>query len=280
MDLDVLLRQLSDRMSLRPRDRGDDPTGRDHDDVPGDPGYDAPPRRLRMRLRGALLDPGRRGARALGLAALLAVAATAIWVIVDEPAGGMAPMSAQRSEAGDVALSSSGAAPAGTLVAGTTSPAGSADPAAAPPSGSATVLLVHVAGLVAAPGVYELADGARVADAIEAAGGPLPGADLSSVNLARRVADGEQIAIGVPGAADPPSAPGASAGAAPASAAVDINTADAATLDTLPGIGPVLAQRIVDWRAEHGRFGAIDDLRQVSGIGSATFERLAPLVRV
>ncbi|MDR1999178.1 MAG: SLBB domain-containing protein, partial [Frankiaceae bacterium] len=223
-----------------------------------------PPRRARMRLRGALLDPGRRGARALGLAALLAVAATAIWVIVDQPAGGSAPIRGDAAPAYALGVAGATVAPGSSKApdAAAPGPPGTPDAAAAgslaaPDAGSpgAPMVLVHVAGLVASPGVYWLPDGARVADALDAAGGAAPEADLSTVNLARRVSDGEQIAIGVPGAADSVARPTASGAAGPGpTGPIDINTADAAALDALPGIGPVLAQRIVQWRAEHGRF--------------------------
>lgn len=141
------------------------------------------------------------------------------------------------------------------------------------------VLVVHVAGLVAEPGVLELPIGSRVIDAIEAAGGALTGVDLSGLNLARLLVDGEQVAVGVPAAPDAGGDGGGSATLAPG-APLDLNTATEADLDALPGIGPVLAARIVAWRAEHGRFTAVEELLEVSGIGTATLADLNGLVRV
>jgi competence protein ComEA len=152
--------------------------------------------------------------------------------------------------------------------------------ASAPPATSApgSVVLVHVVGQVRDPGLVRLATGARVADALDEAGGPTRRADLSAVNLARAVADGEQVFVPAPGQSPPAAhgpAPSGSAGGAP----IDLNTATEADLDALPGVGPVIAGRIVAWRQEHGRFGSVDELTEVSGIGEATLERLRPLVR-
>ena len=118
--------------------------------------------------------------------------------------------------------------------------------------------------------------GARVADALAAAGGLLPEADPAAVNAAAVLTDGQQIAIGVPGT--PPAA--GSTGGAAGDELVDLNAATAADLDALPGIGPVLAQRIVDHRAEHGPFTSVDQLDDVSGIGPAIFAELVERVRV
>jgi competence protein ComEA len=133
---------------------------------------------------------------------------------------------------------------------------------------------VSVVGQVAAPGLVTLPSGARVADAVAAAGGLLPGADPASVNLAAVVSDGEQLAVGLPGTA-PAGSPGA-----PAGARVDLNTAGVAELDALPGIGPVLAQRIVDHRTRQGPFRSVEELDDVPGIGPAIAAELAERVTV
>lgn len=143
-----------------------------------------------------------------------------------------------------------------------------------PSSAAADTVLVHVAGAVRSPGVYALPRGARATDAIAAAGGFAPDADRAIVNLARDVSDGEQLLVPVVGA-PPPAAP-TSAG----DTIVDLNTADAAALDTLPGIGPALAGRILDWRTENGRFASVEDLLAVPGIGEKLVEGLRDRVRV
>jgi competence protein ComEA len=149
------------------------------------------------------------------------------------------------------------------------------------PSAPAQVLVVDVAGKVRRPGLVRAKAGARVADVLAAAGGALPGVDLTGLNLARKVTDGEQILVGVPGGAPvgTPTGP-ASPGGTPAGGPVDLNTATMAQLEDLPGVGPVLAQRIVDWRTEHGRFTSVDELQEVSGVGEKKFESLKPHVRV
>ncbi|MDT0165300.1 ComEA family DNA-binding protein [Actinotalea sp. AC32] len=155
------------------------------------------------------------------------------------------------------------------------------------------VVVVHVVGAVRSPGVVTLPTDARVVDAVDRAGGATEQADLAGVNLARTVVDGEQIAVpevgasaggdGDPGLAGPGTAAGPSAGTAGgagATAALDVNAASAVELEALPGIGPVLAQRIVDHREALGPFAAVEDLAAVSGIGPAVLERLAGEVRV
>ncbi|AHH95002.1 ComEA family DNA-binding protein [Kutzneria albida] len=144
-------------------------------------------------------------------------------------------------------------------------PPAPAVPAAAAPSAS---MVVSVVGKVARPGLVTLPEGARVADALRAAGGPLPDADLGTLNLARKLGDGEQLPVGLP-AADP---------AAQAPTKIDINTATEAQLVQLPGVGPATAQRIVQWRSKHGRFQRIEQLREISGIGDAKFAGLKDLV--
>lgn len=149
-------------------------------------------------------------------------------------------------------------------------------------AGSATVapaeVYVHVLGRVSHPGLYVLEQGTRVADALAAAGGTLDDADLQAVNLARLLADGEQIVVPQLGAAP---APGSSTGAGPgADGVIDLNSADQAALETLPRIGPALAERIVQWRDDNGRFASVDDLLAVPGIGEKLLEGLRDKVRV
>ncbi|MCW2604726.1 MAG: hypothetical protein JWN61_2861, partial [Pseudonocardiales bacterium] len=142
---------------------------------------------------------------------------------------------------------------------------------------SASQVVIDVAGHVAQPGVYALPVGSRVTDALTAAGGALPGVDLSSLNLARLLVDGEQIAVGIIG--DPAGGAAGSTGSA-AAGPIDLNRATPEMLDALPGVGPVLAQNILDWRAEHGRFDSVDQLREVPGIGDAKYAQLKSRVRV
>jgi competence protein ComEA len=167
-------------------------------------------------------------------------------------------------------------------------------------------VVVHVVGQVVRPGVVTLPAGSRVEDAVRAAGGATGRADTAALNLARVLVDGEQVWVPRPGETPPvaagagPGVGGAGAGGAGAGggrtggagagslgagggggaggAPVSINTADLAALDTLPGVGPVLAQRIVDWRTEHGRFTTVDELGEVSGIGEKLLAQLRPKV--
>lgn len=199
-------------------------------------------------------DPGRRGVRALTLVA----------VVVVLVAGYLAWRAQPRAE------------PAPSTVASSVAPA---------PDTSVTggMIVVAVAGRVRHPGLVRLPAGARVQDAIEAAGGVLPGTDMSFVNLARKLGDGELVVIGVsppPGIDTAGTGGTAGAGGAPAGGKVNLNTASLAELDTLPGIGPALAQRIVDYRTAHGGFRSVDDLRRVEGIGDAKFAQLKDRVTV
>lgn len=151
----------------------------------------------------------------------------------------------------------------------------------AAPVGEVTV---HVRGKVRSPGVITLPVGSRVVDAIDAAGGMRPGASTGDLNLARLLVDGEQVAVGVRESAGSSSVGSAlSAGdgtSAGSGQLVDLNTATAADLESLPGIGPVLAGRIVQWRTDNGPFTDVEILGEVSGIGDALMAQLRPLVRV
>jgi len=159
-----------------------------------------------------------------------------------------------------------------------------------------TEVVVHVAGAVRHPGLVRLPAGSRVADAVAAAGGLRPGRSLGATNLARLVADGERIEVGAAapvqgagaasgGASGTPASPGGSPGGPPGGTTgggtpVDLNSATAEQLDALPGIGPVTASRILQWRAAHGRFSVVDELAEVPGIGPKTLADLRPYVRV
>ncbi len=162
---------------------------------------------------------------------------------------------------------------------------------AAAPS-SEGVLLVHVAGAVTSPGVVRLAPGSRVYQALEAAGGALPAAHLAALNLAAQVSDGQQILVptteeaaalqppgGVGGLASD-AVPGQNSGAGVPQVPLNINTASMTELETLPGVGPVLAERIITWRNDHGPFPSVDALDAVSGIGAKMLAGIRDLVRV
>jgi competence protein ComEA len=204
------------------------------------------------------LDPGRRGARSLWIAGLLAALLLAGWTWLDRP----------RVEPVD--------AP-GTSTPTATDTAPRATPSVGEVADTASTVVVSVVGLVARPGLVTLPSGSRVADAIEAAGGLLPEADPAAVNLAAVLADGQQIAVSAPGATT--SAPGPGAGT-PQGGPVNLNIATAADLDALPGIGPVLAQRIVSYRDQQGRFTSVEQLDDVPGIGPSIYDQLKPLVTV
>lgn len=167
---------------------------------------------------------------------------------------------------------------AGTPHAAVAAAVPSAAPIIALPTASRTpaLVVVDVAGKVRRPGLVRLPSGSRVADAVAAAGGAKPGTSLDGLNLARVLVDGEQIAVGQP----PASSAGSSATGAGPTAKVSLNNATASDLDALPGIGPVLAQRIVTWREQHGPFRSVDALTDVPGIGPAMLARLADLVVV
>jgi competence protein ComEA len=163
------------------------------------------------------------------------------------------------------------AAPSGSL--GTAGATGAEDPAA---TGSVTV---DVAGKVRRPGIAVLDPGSRVVDALKAAGGARDGVDLSGLNLARVLVDGEQILVGEPAPVGLAASAVPSAGA-PGGPLVNLNTASEAELEALPEVGPVTAQAILAWRTQHGGFSSVDELLEVDGIGDATLGQLAPYVTV
>lgn len=224
-------------------------------------------------------DPGRAGAIGLAIVAALAVLVTVFTLVRDRPAP---VMSAKLPPVEKVA---------------TASPRSSASPAAEPDH----PVVVSVVGLVHTPGLVTLAPGARIADALQAAGGAVNGADTIGLNMARPLGDGEQIVVGLapapgqptalgssvasgspPTSKAPPPRPGAGPGSAKPKAgeAVNLNTATVQELDALPGVGPVTAAAIVAWRQANGKFTSVDQLADVEGIGPARLEKLRALVRV
>jgi competence protein ComEA len=213
-------------------------------------------------------DPGRRGVRALAAVAVLVIVSVAFLAWRARPRVDTVP-------------------PPSFDVAASTDEPGTAEPelptsASGGGTGPAEVV-VAVAGKVRNPGLVRLASGARVADALTAAGGSDPGVDVAMLNLARKVVDGELILVGVtpsPGVTVATGPAPAGTGAAPAGGPVNLNTATLADLDGLPGVGPVLAQRILDARDAQGGFKSVGDLRKVDGIGDARFSQLKDLVTV
>jgi competence protein ComEA len=273
------------------RGLADEPGAARHGRVPHPRGWV----RLPVAFVGARWQPGR--AALVGVVIVVALAAAVFglrvaWARSADRGTVIAPGGGSR--AGSDAVSA-GAVPVG--VSGTSgTPSAGAAPAASPgASPSVGVVVVHVVGRVRHPGVRQLPAGSRVGDAVKAAGGATGKADLSALNLARALFDGEQVrvpAVGdpvVPGSSPAPGGAGGAGGAGAGGAGgagaggaggtpVSLNTADLAALDTLPGVGPVLAQRILDWRTAHGRFTSIDELGEVSGIGEKLLAQLSPLV--
>lgn len=217
--------------------------------------------------------PNRRAAVAMALAVVVTVILTGWWFLSSRPQ----PIAVTTSDGPGATAAARGAAtrtPAAT-------PASSTGPAA---SRSPDVLVVEVAGKVRTPGIYRLPGGSRVYQAVRAAGGALPGTDTTGINMAAPISDGEQIIVGGPpgsgGTVIPPPPGGVPGAAGGSSAPVPLNSATQEQLESLPGVGPVLAQKILDWRNEHGRFTSVDELRQVSGIGEVKFAALKPRVTV
>jgi competence protein ComEA len=200
----------------------------------------------------AAAGAGRREILLLGAVVMaVVVLALAAWLRKTPP--GIAPP----------AMSGSFPSPSSTVAA-------SASPAA--------VIFVHVAGAVKRPGLYRFAVGSRVVDAIDAAGGAKPGADLDAINLAELLVDATKIEVPKVGEAPLPAVAGA--GSSPAALVVNLNSADQAALETIPGIGPVTATSILMYRDEVGSFSSVDQLLEVDGIGPATLESLLPYVTI
>ena len=171
---------------------------------------------------------------------------------------------------------------AGALLLISRTPKGTEIPLAPPPT--ASPIVVHVVGAVPRPGVYEFPKGARVRDAIEAAGGLLTDADITFLNLAAPLEDGQQLEVpyvnGTPGAAPAMTEAPAATGVPQPTELININTATLQDLDRLPGIGPTTAQKIIDYRTNNGPFQRIEDIMNVSGIGPSTFDKIKNLITV
>jgi competence protein ComEA len=219
-------------------------------------------------------DPGRAGAIALAAIAAIAILVTVFTLMREQPA----PVTSAKLPPVDMAATASRSASPG------------------PSTRPDQPVVVSVVGLVHTPGLVTLAPGARIADALKAAGGSIDGADTSGLNMARQVDDGEQIVVGMapvkgqpavlgssvsPGSAAPgPSSPTPRPGKGAPAALINLNTATVEQLDTLPGVGPVRAAAIVAWRKANGKFTSVDQLGEVDGIGPGRLEKLRPLVRV
>ncbi|MFJ8856839.1 helix-hairpin-helix domain-containing protein [Streptomyces sp. NPDC102451] len=218
------------------------------------------------------LEPRALAALAVVLVGAAVFAATHFWSARPEPV--RAP---DRVTEAAAVQAGGPASPDARLPGLTPGPEGGA-PTGAAPGGK---IVVDVSGKVRRPGIQHLPAGSRVEDALRAAGGVREGADTTALNRARVLTDGEQVAVGLPGA--PPPAGGTGAGGAVAGqpgpgAPVSLGTATAEQLETLPGVGPVLAQHIIDYRTEHGGYRSVDELREVNGIGDRRFADLRPLV--
>lgn len=207
----------------------------------------------------------------LALLIALGLAVTCWWVVRGSPSEVAAPAVVTPGVATASSAPLVTGAPSGA--AGTAGAAGAGDPATA---GSVTV---DVAGKVRRPGIAVLDSGSRVVDALKAAGGARSGVDLSGLNLARVLVDGEQILVGEPAPVGLAASAVPSVGA-PGGPLVNLNTASQGELEALPEVGPVTAQAILAWRTEHGGFTSVDELLEVDGIGDATLGQLAPYVTV
>ena len=248
---------------------GDDAASGAADESPAGTGRTGPALRWRVGLRVALL-----------IAALAVLAAAWFWSQVAAGQPEVMPLSD---------ISAQGSLPAGEGTQGQ-EPHGAGPPEVPSETPEAGTVIIHVAGAVAAPGIVQLPAGSRVHQAVAAAGGGTPTADLNRLNLAAVLTDGqklyvpqagEEIPAGSSGSSGPPEAgEGTGGGTASAGGKVNLNTASVEELDALPKVGPVLAQRIVDWRKEHGLFKSVEELDAVDGVGPKMLETLLPLVGI
>jgi competence protein ComEA len=241
--------------------------------------------RLPDRLRMARLSSVRR---AVGGALVLALAVGGILGVRLAMASAAArPVAVRAAEPAPVTVSSADA----TSPTAVTVPTEGSASVAAGTTASGTrdaELLIQVAGRVHHPRVVRLPAGSRVQDAVRAAGGALPGSDLVGINLAQLLVDGQQVVVARAGHGSTVNGSGSGAGSsgsgtgagAAGSTQVNLNTADVTGLDALPGVGPVLAQRILDWRTAHGRFTSLDELDEVSGIGDKLMAEIRPHARL
>ena len=268
------------------------------------------PKRIRVEVPGKLRTgrwvPSRRAGLGMVLLVVLVSAILGVrvaWAVANDEAlplvsGARASPGADGRAGGNGDGGADGVSPGPGSVSASAKAAASGSPAGAGPgaigTGQVGVVVVHVVGAVNKPGLVQLAAGSRVADAITAAGGSTAEADLAAINVARLLIDGEQIRVPLPGEVIGPSlggpgtggsggsgASGGSAGGAGGAGGgrvVSLNSADVAALDSLPGVGPVLAQRILDWRTAHGRFTSVDELGEVTGIGEKLLSQIKPLV--
>ncbi len=269
--------------------RGDPPVPHRHTQVrnlhavePADdhevPIVPVPGRHASRGLLGALPPGFRFTAVHLALIALVVAAAigVAAWFAVrsdPEPVPSLAPVGEPLAPL----VSNPGAPSSAVPSVQAPAPVTEGDPGAV--SGGEEVT-VDVAGKVRRPGIAVLPPGARVVDALEAAGGARRGVRLTSLNLARPLVDGEQILVGVAMLPGVVGSIGTSPGVEPTGALVNLNSADETLLETLPGVGPVTAAAILGWRTEHGRFTAVEELLEVDGIGEATLAEIAPHVTI
>jgi competence protein ComEA len=249
--------------------------------APAPPPVPVPGRHASRRAGHALTDAvpdTLRGRVALGPAQLsvvavlvaLGLAVTCWWVLRSDPQSLQAP-----------GLEPTVATMVSQAPLGDASPAAAgASPGALSSASAAGTVTVDVAGKVRRPGIAVLDAGARVVDALKAAGGARRGADLSGLNLARLLVDGEQVVVGQPATVVGVAPAAVPTPGAPGGPLVDLNTASQTELEALPEVGPVTAQAILAWREEHGGFTSVDELLEVDGIGDATLAKLSPYVTV